>query len=291
MFLKRIAPLICLSAAVVSRSTAAADDGGDELAKLAGAWSFKQVVVDGKEQPVGSNGNDRLVFQKGGQFAVIQQRVTRGTIKIIPGKTPQRYEVTFTTGIRKGGTVPVSYEIAGDTLTICMPLRDTDAPASLESKPGQGRMLQVLKRETKDVKDALRRAARLDLTGVWQARTYTLDGKPTPADDLKKVQLHFDASGRSQALNDGKLFLASTTQLDPTTDPASIDITFTEGKDKGKTALGIYKIEDDTLTICRSAPGQPRPTEFASKPAGGLTLMTYQHNPTPRMFRGMRRPN
>jgi hypothetical protein len=51
---------------------------------------------------------------------------------------------------------------------------------------------------------------------------------------------------------------------------------YTEGDPKGRTALGIYKIEDDLLTICRAAPDKPRPDAFAAKPGSGLTLMTYK---------------
>jgi uncharacterized protein (TIGR03067 family) len=94
---------------------------------------------------------------------------------------------------------------------------------------------------------------------------------------MKKIQLVFDADGKTTALNDGKVFLASTTKIDPTATPATIDITFSAGEGKGATAQGIYKIEDGVLTICRSAPGKPRPKDFASEPGSGLTLMSYKH--------------
>lgn len=35
----------------------------------------------------------------------------------------------------------------------------------------------------------------------------------------------------------------------------------------------IYKVADDTLTYCIAAPGQPRPTDFATAPGDGRTLV------------------
>jgi len=179
----------------------------------------------------------------------------------------------------KGINVPAIYEIAGDTLTICMPLAGNERPTVLESKPGDGRLFEVFKRQHEDVKDALIAAGRRELTGTWQAVTYALDGKKASDDDIKKIQLVFDGEGNTRALNDGKLFIASSTKIDPTANPAAIDITFTGGEGKGGTALGIYKIDGGTLTICRSAPGKARPTEFSSNPGSGLTLMSYRREP------------
>jgi uncharacterized protein (TIGR03067 family) len=96
---------------------------------------------------------------------------------------------------------------------------------------------------------------------------------------MKKIQLVFDAEGNTKALNDGKVFIASTTKIDPTDNPATIDITFSSGEVKGGTALGIYKIEDGVLTICRADPGQARPAVFSSDPGNGWTLMSYRREP------------
>jgi uncharacterized protein (TIGR03067 family) len=269
----------------------AADDNTAklELSRLDGVWSFTQVKVSGNEQAVAGLEADRLIFQKDGRFTVVQRPgITHGTYKVDPGHAPKHYDVQIETGRLKGITVPAIYEVAGDTLTICMPLGGNQRPTALESKSGDGRLFEVFKRQHEDIKDALIAAGRRELTGNWQATTYALDGKNAPADDMKKIQLTFDAEGNTKAFNDGKLFIASSTKIDPTANPATIDITFTGGEGKGGTALGIYKIEGDVLTICRAAPGKERPKEFSSNPDSGLTLMSYQHKRAPKHFRPMR---
>jgi uncharacterized protein (TIGR03067 family) len=259
---------------------ARADDGNaakEETGRLEGVWSFHQVKVSGKEQPTAGQEADRLIFQRDGRFAVVQRRgITHGTYKVDPGHTPKHYDVRIETGRLKGINVPAIYEIAGETLTICMPLGGNERPTALESKPGDGRLFEVFKRAPETVKDALIAAGRRELSGTWQATAYVLNGQKASDADMIKIQLVFDADGNTKALNDGKLFLASSTKIDPTADPATIDITFTGGEGKGGTALGIYKIEGDVLTICRSAPGKARPAGFSSEPGSGLTLMSYR---------------
>ena len=120
-----------------------------------------------------------------------------------------------------------------------------------------------------------------DLTGTWVAATYALDGKEAAAADLKNVRLVIDADGKFKAQNAGETFLAGTVKLGADKNPRALDITYSEGDLKGKTSLGIYELVGDTLRICRAAPGKARPTEFASKPGSGLTLMTYQRAKPP----------
>jgi uncharacterized protein (TIGR03067 family) len=60
-------------------------------------------------------------------------------------------------------------------------------------------------------------------------------------------------------------------KLDAGTNPKQIDLTFDAGG-KDLTFAGIYKIEGDTFTICRSAaPGGARPMDYKGAP--GIFLM------------------
>jgi uncharacterized protein (TIGR03067 family) len=120
------------------------------------------------------------------------------------------------------------------------------------------------------------KAERKKMEGNWQGATYELDGKAAPPEALKKFVLSFDADGKFVLKSDGTTFLGGTTTLDPSKKPMAMDIRFTEGPLAGKTSLAICKIEGDTLTLCRAEPGKDRPTEFASKPDSGHTLMTYK---------------
>ncbi len=294
----RIVQTVCLAIALTGGLDArAADEAAakDEQAKLEGVWSFSSVKVNGQLQPSAGHPSDRMIFEKDGRFTVMQRPgVTHGTFKLNPGHSPKQYDAHLETGRLNGVSVPAVYELTGDTLTICMPLVGSERPTAVESKENDGHLFEVFKREHETVKDALITAGRRELTGSWQAETYALDGKQAPADELKKVQLVFDAEGNTKALNDGKVFIASSTKIDPSAKPNTIDITFTGGQGKGGTALGIYKLEDNVLTICRSVPDKPRPTEFSSNPGSGVTLMTYKkagrHTPiapqgTPRGIR------
>jgi uncharacterized protein (TIGR03067 family) len=55
--------------------------------------------------------------------------------------------------------------------------------------------------------------------------------------------------------------ITSTIKIDPSKNPKTIDVTIIkDGKEQ--TSLCIYKLEDDTLTICKTNDGKERPSEF-----------------------------
>jgi uncharacterized protein (TIGR03067 family) len=58
----------------------------------------------------------------------------------------------------------------------------------------------------------------------------------------------------------------------PSAHPKTIDVTFTEGPEKGKSSYGIYELEGDTYRVCIGLTGKPRPTDFASTPGSGHVL-------------------
>jgi uncharacterized protein (TIGR03067 family) len=250
-----------------------------EYARFEGTWSFALVEVEGAKQPDVPFETHKVIIAKDGRFVVVQgPRITRGILKLDPTKTPKHFDFTVTDGPAKGRTTLAVYELDGDTYKFCGSIRNQGRPAALVSKPGSGTILQVLKREKQGVREALIDVGRKELTGTWQAVSYALDGDTASDEDMKRIQLSIDAAGKAAVLRDGKVLTAGTTTIDPTKNPMTLDVTYTEGDFKGLTALGVYKIEADLLTICRAAPGKARPTEFASKPGSGHALMTYKRN-------------
>jgi uncharacterized protein (TIGR03067 family) len=255
-----------------------ADDAADKAqSRLEGVWRFALVEVNRVKQPEVPFATHRMILSKDGRYVVVQgPRITRGTLKVDPTQVPMSYDPVVHLGGGKTLSFPGIYQQEGDTLKICLPLRGKVRPTGFDSKPDSGLMIQVFERETKSTAEALLGAARLELAGTWQAVTYALDGVKASDEDMKKVKLTFDRDGKTEASNEGKVFIASTTKIDPTKEPMTIDISFTQGSQKGQTSLGIYKIDGNVLTICRASPGSPRPTEFASQRGSRHTLMTYK---------------
>ena len=65
-----------------------------------------------------------------------------------------------------------------------------------------------------------------------------------------------------------------------TTDPAkkTIDLVNTIGPRKGKTQLGIYELDGDTVKFCFAGPGKDRPTEFTANDGSQRTLSAWKRD-------------
>lgn len=249
---------------------------GDD-ARLQGVWSFALVEVEGVRQPEALFESNKIIISKGGRYTILQgPRITRGSLRLDPTKTPKHYDPEVTEGPGKGRSALGIYELSGDRYKICLSFRNGERPTEFVSKPGSGLLLFVFKREQNDVMPALLEIARQELTGTWQAVSYALDGQEASEEDMKRIKLKVDPAGQTTALRDDAAFISATTRVDTAKNPMAIDLTYTEGDLQGQTALGIYKVDNDVLTICRAAPGQTRPAEFASEPGSGHTLMTYK---------------
>jgi uncharacterized protein (TIGR03067 family) len=273
-----VAVVVLWTGTVLSADTVLAAGRGapnDEAARFEGVWRFATVAVNGTEHPAPPFETNKLIIYKGGRYVIVQgPRITRGVIHLDPTASPKHYDVTITSGPAKGVTSPGVYEFDGDTYRACLPLGGKDRPAAVASRPGT--IFFAFRREKQDVRAALEAVGRQELAGRWQSVSYALDGKKAADADMKRIQLVIDGEGNSSAYNDGKLFIASTIKIDPTQEPLAMDLTFTAGAPKGTVSLGIYKIDGDVLTICRAPAKKSRPTEFASTPGSGLTLMSYK---------------
>jgi uncharacterized protein (TIGR03067 family) len=116
------------------------------------------------------------------------------------------------------------------------------------------------------------------LKGTWTVVAAERDGRKLTDEQLKGVTLSFDGAGRTSVRKGDQLLFDGTIGIDPTTKPRTLDATQTSaGDNKGKTFLGIYELDGDTLKVCSSEPaGNDRPREFSSTPGSGHFLRVYK---------------
>jgi uncharacterized protein (TIGR03067 family) len=119
------------------------------------------------------------------------------------------------------------------------------------------------------------------LQGTWRLAAAEISKEPIPLDRLKDGKEVLVGTlvikADSYIFHLGKNTLEMTFKMDPAHKPPAIDLTVVAGPEKGKTYHGIYKIDGDTYTVCRSVePGKDRPSEFATKPNSGLMLVVWK---------------
>lgn len=114
------------------------------------------------------------------------------------------------------------------------------------------------------------------LDGKWVVVSVERDGK---ADEGLKGAVRVNA-GEKYTLTpkDGKA-ISGAFKVDPSKKPKTMDMLPSEGRYKGKTLLGIYELDGDTLKICFAEPGKDRPTEFTSKGSGVVLAIHKREKP------------
>jgi uncharacterized protein (TIGR03067 family) len=112
------------------------------------------------------------------------------------------------------------------------------------------------------------------IQGTWLPAAAELGGKKFPDEVRKTMQL--EVKGNKYTVTVGQKVDRGTFKLNPSAKPKAMDITGTDGPNKGKTILAIYERDGDTLRICYDLTGKKRPTEFKTKAGTQLFLVTYK---------------
>lgn len=113
------------------------------------------------------------------------------------------------------------------------------------------------------------------LEGEWAMVSGEIDRQPLPESFLKGAR-RVARDGETTVTINGQLFMKARFKVDPDKKPRTIDYTMTGGPSTGKTQLGIYELDGDTVKFCFASPGQARPTEFATRDGSGLTLSVWK---------------
>jgi uncharacterized protein (TIGR03067 family) len=112
------------------------------------------------------------------------------------------------------------------------------------------------------------------LQGTWLPETAELGGKMFPDEVRKTIKLVIKDDKYTVTV--GEKVDQGTVKLNATAKPKELDITGTEGPNKGKTILAIYERDGDTLRVCYDLGGKNRPAEFKTKEGTQLFLVTYK---------------
>lgn len=107
------------------------------------------------------------------------------------------------------------------------------------------------------------------LQGEWAVTSMELRGKELSAEERKQWKLVVKDNEWQQTFKgDG---LKMTFKVDSSKSPKEIDFQYTTPEGKEWTLQGIYKLDGNTLTVCkRTEDGEDRPKEFK---AGDTTLL------------------
>src|SRR4051794_33643598 len=101
-----------------------------------------------------------------------------------------------------------------------------------------------------------------ELQGVWVATSMEINGKPAPADEVKRTRFTFQG-GRwlIRHPKDRGKEEEGTYKADRAKSPKQLDLTW-----RNKTLAGIYEVKGDELKICYESGGNPknRPAKFAT---------------------------
>lgn len=253
------------------------DDGKNAIDALQGGWSMVLLFVNGEEVPADHVKSGELVVMDDEYRSKLAADVETSTIKVDGTKSPKTIDFTYTRGFLKGKTVKGIYKINGDDMTICRALGpETNRPAEFAAQTDSGLLLVVWKRsktvgaeKLKAVQDELKR-----FEATWRFVTIEIEGTTVPPELFEEDRLllkgkQFTSTVRGTTTN-------GVFKIDPTATPKTIDLTFTDGPGKDNSQKGIYKFEGETQKICFAAPGNPRPTDFESKPKSGLLVQVLE---------------
>jgi len=100
--------------------------------------------------------------------------------------------------------------------------------------------------------------------GIWHGVSAVINGKKIPDEEFAKIMLVVVIKdGKYTVTAEGNEIESGTFKTDDSQKPAHLTLTIAKGKDEGKAQLGIYKVDDDKLTVAFGTPGgKVRPKDY-----------------------------
>jgi uncharacterized protein (TIGR03067 family) len=112
--------------------------------------------------------------------------------------------------------------------------------------------------------------------GTWLPASAELGGNAYPDEVRKTIKLTI--KGDTYLVTVGKNPDRGNIKLDSSAKPKALDVTGTEGPNKGKKIPAIYELDGDTWKICYDLSGKARPSEFKTTQGSQQFLVTYKRD-------------
>ena len=112
--------------------------------------------------------------------------------------------------------------------------------------------------------------------GTWVIAAMEVGGMKVPEESLKKQSTKLTLDGEKWTLKIGNDAGAGTSKVDATKHPTEMDITTTEGANKGSVIKAIVERTGDTMKVCFDNSGKERPKDFSTKDKPTYILIEYK---------------
>jgi uncharacterized protein (TIGR03067 family) len=112
------------------------------------------------------------------------------------------------------------------------------------------------------------------LNGTWAPQSGEFGGNKFPDEILKTIKL--EIKDGTYAVMAGKEVDKGTAKIDASKKPKEMDITGTDGPNKGKTFPAIYELDGDTLKVCYDLSGKERPKALKTESGTMTFLVIYK---------------
>ena len=140
---------------------------------------------------------------------------------------------------------------------------------------GLGCLVAALTIGTAGAQDDAAKKELKKLEGTWATVSIEAAGqKVTEEEKIKTRKL--TTTGDKYRLKVGDETVQGTIEINPSKKPKTIDVKPDSGNNKGKTLLGIYELDGDSLKVCLAPAGKDRPTAFATAAENAQQLVVYK---------------
>jgi uncharacterized protein (TIGR03067 family) len=114
--------------------------------------------------------------------------------------------------------------------------------------------------------------------GTWTLVSMEANGVKVEADNFKKAGITLIVEDEKITLKLARGDVKGTIKLDPTKKPKAYNATGTAPEGNPEESVGIYQLDEDTLTVCYVSAGKERPTEFKAGAGSEAVLQVFKRD-------------